>query len=202
MQPNNEIDKLRRNWGRKPISGKSWRAGVSQRQLVVIMCAAALVGITAVVLDLFTPDKSQLGSPVWQCLKCNDDFTSKSTDIPPIECPKCGGEAVLLGHRLCPGCDRYALLLRKRLTKQGQVEYAAIKAGRKDRGDDGGPTGILMLPMEAQYWVTQPDGSRAWTGWMITNSPMAMQLRTTAKCSHCEAYLTRYGRSAKGEKNR
>ena len=91
---NNQTHKLRGSCGRTAIAGAGWRAGITKQQLIAIMCGAALVGAVAATVGLLSSPKSKLGPGTWQCLDCEDDFTSETTDMPPIECPQCDGQAV------------------------------------------------------------------------------------------------------------
>ncbi len=85
---------------RRKFAGSAWRAGIAKDKLIFIVICSVALTIAAVTLTIsFTSDKP-LRTVEWQCISCNYEFASKSAEIPPIECPKCGGTGRL---KLPPG---------------------------------------------------------------------------------------------------
>ena len=87
----------------------------------------------------------------WQCISCNDEFANKSAEMPPIECPKCGGQAARLTYRTCPKCEREALVTRARLTEQGQAQRETARGQSDGEIPDMGAT----LPILCKFYVSK-----------------------------------------------
>ncbi len=169
------------------------RAGIAKDKLIFIIICSASIAVAVVAL-VYSSTGDRIAATPWQCLDCNYEFTMKTAEPPPIECPKCGGQAVRLNYRICPECGKQNLINRVRLTEQGQAQYQEIKAA-------GGPTRrMMMLPKESQYWVKQTDGSYGWTPWMPAGSPAAMMLVRSLTCSECGERLTFGGGSSRPKK--
>ena len=100
------------NYSRQQFSGAGLRAGVARDKLIfIIICSAALV-VALVSLVQFWVGGPEGISSQWQCLNCDHKLDVKEMAISPIECPKCGGEAVRLGSALCQQCKKEILYRR------------------------------------------------------------------------------------------
>ncbi len=179
------------------------RAGIAKDQLIfIIICSVAIAVAVVALVHSFRGGKTV--ATKWQCLDCNRELVMKTAETPPIECPKCGGQAVRSNSRMCPECGRENLINRVRLTEQGQARRQEIKAGgTRQEGSPGlfGPVAtMMMLPMEIQYWHKPADGSYGWTSWMPAGSPAAMQFERSLHCSECGARLTFGPRSPKSKR--
>ena len=197
-QENNSLDRFARRY----FAGRGLRSGVAKDKLVfIIICSAALL-VAAVTLVMFFTGTSRRGirSTSWQCLKCGDEFTKKTSQYPPIECPTCGGEAVRLVYRECPNCGVKVLCNRVRLSEQGQARLAAILEQQaktdgapvpQDSGRTPGMMPVFDLDTQMQYRVKQADGSYAWTDWVaaMSSPQQAMQLRSSMRCPECDALV-------------
>ncbi len=180
------------------------RAGVAKDQLIfIIICSVAIAVAVVALVYSFTTGKTVATG--WQCLDCNKEFVLKTSEMPPIECPKCGGQTVRLNYRQCPECGTENLISRVRLTEQSQVEREKIKAGGTQQ--EGGPPSMfgpistmMMLPVEVQYWHKQADESYGWTPWMDAGTLAAIQFEGSLSCSECGARLTVGPRSSKSKK--
>ena len=148
---------------RRRYPSSAWRAGIAKDQLIFIIICSAAAAVAAVSLVV-----SMGGKPTptveWQCISCNYEFSNKSAELPPIECPKCGEQAAQLTYRPCPKCEKPVLTARSRLTTQGQAKRDASSGGRAGR-----------LPMETQFWIKQADGTYKWSEWISMSSPQVIQ---------------------------
>ena len=183
------------------FSGRGFQAGMAKDQLIfVIICSAALL-VAAVTLVHFFTGASKKATPTapWQCLKCDREFSIKTLELPPIECPECGGDAVRVRYRKCPSCGAKVPCYRLRLPEGRKAQLDAMKKHAESTGQPVAPG--PMMDMEIQYRVKQADGSYAWTDWLNPRgSPqLAAQLQKNMRCSECEALLfsrsSRSGRS-------
>lgn len=95
-------------------------------------------------------------------------------DAPLVKCPKCGGPAAMLRYRPCPACGERVLIGRMRAS--GQTPGG---------GPAAGPAGLMMQPMDIQYWIKQDDGTYTWTSWMPAGSPQTMQIEQSLICTKC-----------------
>ena len=153
----------------------------------IIICAVALALAAVTVVLFFTGGPVKRLDTTWQCLDCNYDFSKKTNELPPIPCPKCGGQAVRVTYRDCPSCGKKVLRLRIRLTEEAQAQREAMQ---KQAETTGQPTVPMMIPpTDVQYWVKQPDGKFGWTAWMLAVSPEAIQTQRDVRCSNCDALL-------------
>ena len=183
------------NCMRRKFTGPGLRAGIAKDQLIfTIICSAAIA--VAVVALVYSLTRSKVPTTPWQCLDCNYELSMATTEMPPIKCRKCGGQAVRLNYRICPECGKQNLINRVRLTEQSQAKREEIEAagGRQEqdrRPSMIGPVAtIMMLPKECQYWTKQTDGSYGWTPWISAGSPAAIQCERKPPCSECGAGLT------------
>ncbi|NIA07748.1 MAG: hypothetical protein GWP14_08990 [Actinobacteria bacterium] len=109
----------------------------------------------------------KFGAGDWQCLQCGRTFSMEITELPPIECPKCGGEAVKLRYHRCQACGKKVVISRLRLTEKGQAQREAMrKQAEAAGGSAAGPPGPMMPPMESQYRLKQSDGGYGWSPWV------------------------------------
>ena len=174
-------------------TGLSSRSGMAKEQLIfIIICSAAMgVAIVTIAIHMWSGGSGARRAASWQCLKCNAEFTKKSTEMPPIACEKCDGQAVMLSRRACPKCEEEVLVSRMRMTEQGKARHEAMKSQR-DGGGPPMPPGMGMpggLPTEMQLWVRGTDGNYAWTGWIP--SLAAGQYYSSLTCEKCGASLSR-----------
>ncbi len=175
-----------RFFGRRSPSS-AWRAGIARNELIFIIICALAVTVAAVTLFV-----SLGGKPTrtftWQCISCNYEFANDSAELPPIECPKCGGQAAWLNYRPCPECQKQVLTSRSRLTKQGQaIRDASSKEEMQRRAES--------LPMEMQFWIKQADGTYKWSGWIPTNLPhLLQQYSIRLRCPECGADMSSRGK--------
>ena len=153
---------------------------MARDQLVfLVICGVAVVVAAVAVVHYFSGGSSKIVATKWQCLNCDREFKMKKFVAPPIECPKCDGQAVRLVYRTCPKCK--AKVLASRVQRIGG-------AGAGGAPGMGGPMG--MPPMQAQFWLKQPDGSYGWSDWMSLASPQARQIHDGFKCTECGASLS------------
>ena len=192
MMTSNTTSSLGVKSRRRQLPGVGLRAGIAKDKLVFIIICSAAMAVALVTILSYLLSGPKLGAPgPWQCVDCDYEFSSRTVKLPPIDCPKCDGQAVRLHYRRCPVCKEEVLWYRQRLTEQGQADYKASGARRQ------GPAGAgLMggLPMEFQYRVKQPDGSYGWSPWLYALSPEALQIKAGAQCPHCGAYMTQRSR--------
>ncbi len=186
---NGKPSDLRGNCGQAGLAAMGLRSGIAKDKLVFIIIFSAAVAVALVTILSYLLSGPKLGAPIpWQCVDCDYEFSSRTMKLPPIDCPKCDGQAVRTHYRSCPVCKKEVLWYLQRLTEQAQVEYKASGAQQTGAGLGGG------LPMEFQYRVKQPDGSYGWSPWLYALSPQARQIKAEAQCPHCGAYLTRPSR--------
>lgn len=168
---------------RRKFAGSAWRAGIARNELIFSIICSAATAVAAVALVV-----SMSGKPTrtfeLQCISCNYEFSEKSAGLPPIECPKCGGQAVWLTYRPCPECEKPVLVSRSRLTKQGQA--------KRDASSDEEMQGSTEpLPMEIQFWIKQADRTYKWSEWISMNLPhLLQQYGTRLQCTECGASLS------------
>ena len=151
--------------------------GVAKDQLIfIIVCAVALAVAGVALVRFLGGDSRKVTASNWQCVDCNHEFRMKKIVRPPIECSKCGGQAVRLSHRTCPKCKAQVLVWRIR-----------VPGNRAGGGPGAAPAmGMMGLPpMEVQYWLKQSDGNYAWSDWMPAGSPQARQIDANLKCTEC-----------------
>lgn len=166
------------------------RTGVAKDQLVFIIICLVATAVAVVALAYFFMGGSEASPGQWQCLDCGDEFNKKTTEAPPIECPKCGGQAVRVHYRSCPQCGKEILVSRIRLTEQARAQR---EQGNAVGSRQGGPSPgmAMMMPMDIQYWTKQEDGSYGWSRWMSSVSPQAHQFTRALQCSECGFNLYR-----------
>ena len=145
---------------RRRSPSSAWRAGIAKDQLIFIIICSAAAAVAAVSLVVSMSDKPP-PTVQWQCISCNYEFSNRSVERPPIECPKCGEQAAKLTYRPCPKCGKSVLTARSRLTTQGQA--------RRDASSGGRAAG--RLPMETQFWIKQADGTYKWSEWIPASAP-------------------------------
>ncbi len=164
---------------RRQLPGVGLRAGIAKDKLVFIIICSAAVAVALVTMLTYLLSGPKLGAPVpWQCVDCDYEFSSRTVTLPPIDCSKCGGQAVRTYYRSCPGCKKEVILHRQRRSSQDQAQPAFIP------GRPGG-----SLAMEFQYWHKQPDDSYAWSDWLHPLSPPALQIKADLQCPYCGAKL-------------
>lgn len=163
----------------------SLRAGIARDKLIfIIICSVAVtVAVVTLAVTQFSGGDGTRSKWQWQCLEHGHEFSSRTKEMSPIECPKCSGDAVKLIYRKCPKCGENTLVSRMRLTKQGQERREAMKTEERPRPGISmmGPTGLTM---EVQFWYKQEDGSYAWSDWV----PMGRRYRGQV-CLKCGASL-------------
>ena len=186
------------------LAGRDFRSGMAKNQLIfVIICSAALLVAAVTLVHFFTGSSRKATAGSWQCLDCEAAFNKKTRELPPIECPKCSGEAVRVIYRKCPDCGAKVICFRQRLSEQGKAQRDAMKKQDESGGQPAAMMGPMMMgmDMEMQYRAKQADGSYAWTDWLNPlASPQATQeLQRNTRCSECDALLfsqwSRAGRS-------
>ena len=155
--------------------------------IFIIICSAALALASVSLVLVFTGGPGSRLDTTWRCLDCNYYFGKKTAELPPIPCPKCGGQAVKVTYRDCPSCGKKVLRLRLRLTEQGQAQREALQKQAETTGQLTAP--MMSPPMDVQFWVKQPDGKFGWTAWMLGVSPEAIQTQRNLRCSNCDALL-------------
>ncbi len=173
------------------FAGRGFRCGMAKDQLIfIIICSAALL-VAAVTLVHYFTGTSEKDIKTWQCLKCSYKFTKKTSEYPPIECPKCGGDAAGTVYRDCPECGKRVLCYRLRLSAQVQAQRDAMMKQAESSGQPASMGPMMNPDMDIQYWIKQADGSYGWTDWMnIMASPQQVQeLQKTLRCSECDALL-------------
>jgi len=176
--------------------------------IFIIICSAAIgVAVITMASFLFPRSSRARGVRQWQCLNCDDIFKKKTLEWPPIECPKCSGQAVGFSYRTCPQCGEEIVVSRWRLTEAGKAQEKARKAQEEAKGFRGppqGPFGPMGMgpPIETQYRAQQNDGSYGWTDWISSRTPAAVMIYSTLKCEKCQAllYPSRSGRSSHGDR--
>ena len=186
------LDKIRQ----RGFPGEGLPAGMAKDQLIFVIICSVAIGV-AVVTMAFTRFSGRSGGGIglsqWQCLNpdCGYEFSKNTRERSPIECEKCGGQAVRLSRHKCPECGEDVLVSRMRLTEQGQAQYQNVKesSGQMPVMPMGPGMG---LPMESQFWVPQADGSYGWTDWVFMAGPQSGQVFSSPKCPKCSAPL--YGR--------
>ncbi|MCK4850989.1 MAG: hypothetical protein KAT11_06550 [Phycisphaerae bacterium] len=156
--------------------------------IFIIICSAAIgVAVIALAIFLFGAAESQL----WQCLECDDIFKKKTSQLPPIDCPKCSGQAVALRYATCPECGKKVPESRRRLTEQGKAQEEAMRKRQEEGGFLPPPMALMGMgaAQEIQYWVPQSDGSYAWTNWLNAMDPRVARIPLVLKCEKCQALL-------------
>ena len=188
---NQQIKKLGGTRQDSKLAGGPWLAGAMDNKTVFIIICVVAIGVAVIALGSFFWGGSGSGfgkTPNWQCLKCDYKFFDPTVDEPPIECPKCQGEAVRLSYRTCAKCRKKTLVSRIRLTEEAATRYRELKAqGRA-------PVGMQMIgwPRETQLRVQQADGSYGWTDWMPANAPEVREIRAGMTCPKCGENLYKY----------
>ena len=162
-------------------------AGLARRQLIVaIVCAVVIVA--AGVFITFYMVHGGVFEGNWQCLRCEHIFSRDTFEPSPIECPKCGGQAVNLIYRKCPRCGKANLVWRLRLTESAQAYLAELRS----RSPDGFVSFevIAHLPNEVQYRIREPNGTYTWDqDWLSPTSPEAKDIRAGLQCAKCGEQL-------------
>ena len=179
------------NYAQRGLAGAGFQAGVAKDKLIfIIICTAAML-VAAVTLVYFLTGDSEIPTGDWQCLKCAYTFSKKTTEKSPIDCPKCGGDAVRQYYHKCPECGKKVLFCRVQLTKEAQAQRDAMLKQAETAGQKAvlPPEATMSMPMDIQYWAKQPDGSYGWTDWMLPAPPQARQLKSSLQCSECGANL-------------
>ena len=179
------------NYREAELTGTCLRQGMARDKLIfTIICVAAIIVAVAALVSFFMPRKARIIGVPWQCLKCNYEFNEKTLELPPIACPKCGGQAVRVSYRKCPRCGKVILESRMRLTEQSQTQYQALKSQQQNQAR-GGPVEMSarMLPMEVEYRVKQADGNYGWSPWVGMNTPKAQQILAGLECPECGGQL-------------
>ncbi len=103
---------------------RSLRSGMAKDKLIfTIVCSVAIgVAVITMAISLFPRRTVAAGSQLWQCLECDDIFKKKTSELPPIDCPKGHpGQAVALTYRFCPHCNEDVLESRWRFTAEGKA---------------------------------------------------------------------------------
>ena len=175
-----ETDSLRGNYGQRV----SARAGVAKDQLIfIIICSVALaVAVVALAIN-FNPPSVRPSD--WQCLECGYEFSSKTREAPPIDCPKCQGQAVRLDRRKCPACGKRVLVSRMCAAETSEARGKATKAGHGEAEGVLPRPGLLSPQMLIQYWLKQSDGSYGWSPSMPLVSRQAQQIEFNLQCPEC-----------------
>ena len=177
--------------GKRQLPGSGWpRGALEQKTVFIIICVVAIaIAAVAIGSHFLGGGAGGIGSrDNWQCLKCDHTFFDATLDPSPIECPKCGGDAVKLGYRTCAECKKKILVSRSRLREDAAAAYRQ----RKAQGQAPMPMEMMAWPRDVQWRVQQADGSYGWTEWMPRNSAEDRQVRETIKCPKCGANLYKY----------
>lgn len=197
----NSVDRF----ARRDSAGRGFRNAVAKDQLIfIIICSAALAVAAVTLVHFFMGSAKKTHIASWQCLKCDDEFTKKTSEYPPIDCPKCDGEAVRVSYRECPGCGKNIMCYRLRLSAQGKAQRDAMLKQAESTGQPVarmGPMMAMSMAMEVQYRIKQADGSYGWTDWLDAMGPpqQRLQFQSSMRCPECDALLfpqpSRSGRS-------
>ncbi len=159
------------------------RSAPVKRIIAVVACVASMLLVIAVARSTFG-NKSYRGK--WVCLACEHDFSSSNTKNPPMPCPRCAGEAVKLRFRHCPHCGEKVAWARMRLTEESQAQRDRVNKRIAEGDRSAVPmTGVLMLPIEAQYPQQQSDGSIGWSPWVPVNAQQAGKALSRSPCPIC-----------------
>ena len=129
--------------------------------IFLIICAAALAVAAVAIVRSVSPG-TKLASTGWQCVGCGHQFNNKTTEDAPIECPKCGGQAVRVLYRKCASCGKKVQFARVCLTAQGQAQRDFMKKQAEAQGKTYKRMPMMSPPLDMQFWTKQPDGSFAW----------------------------------------
>ena len=171
------------------LAGAGLRSGMAKDKLIfIVICSAATAVAVVSLMSQFLPHRGAPSLQSWQCLKCEQIFESRTQQLPPIDCPECGGEAVSLRWRKCPACGKKAPMCRVRLTQGGRAQYAQVLANSPKGGGVPGPMErgpMSMLPSEIQYLQKQSDGKFGWSPWLRMESPRTQQFRRNWECPEC-----------------
>lgn len=176
------------------FAGQGFRSGMAKDQLIftIICSSAVLVAAVTLVYHLTGSSGNRITAGSWQCLGCGFEFKKKTRVLPPIECLKCGGDAVRVTSRTCPSCNAKVPYYRISLTEQERTQRDAAQkqAEPSERSVTMGGSPMMMLPpMVRQYWVRQADDSFAWSPWMSAGSPEATQLEREMRCPECDGLI-------------
>ncbi|MBA7521960.1 hypothetical protein ES705_14072 [subsurface metagenome] len=171
------------------------RSGMAKDKLIFIIICSAAIGVAVITMASFLfPRGTAARGERWQCLNCDYEFSKKTSELPPIECPKCGGELVRVTYRKCPSCGAKVMCVRRRLSEQGKAKRDAMMKQAESTGQPVAAGAAMMVPMdmETQYPIKQADGSYGWTAWLtaVMISPQqAMQLQRNVRCTECDALI-------------
>ena len=164
------------------------RSGMAKDKLTfLIVCSVAIaVAVIAMVISFLPGESSQTGENQWQCEGCDARFELETSELPPIKCPECGGEAVGLSHRFCLTCREDVLVSRWRFTAEGKARHEDLEARGLTGANALPPLAAgLSSPREVQYWVRQDDGSYMWSEWLNSNGSVARELQVDLTCEKC-----------------
>ena len=172
------------------------RSGMAKDKLIFIIICSAAIGVAVITIaSSLLPRGMAARVERWQCRECGNIFKERTFESPPIECPKCSGQAATLRYRTCPQCGQEIVVSRWRLTEEGKAQE---EAARKAQEEAGGPPGPWVMPpppmgkappVEVQYWAQQSDDSYAWTNWLNIMDPRVAMISSALKCEECHALL-------------
>ena len=169
------------------------RTGMARDKLIFIIICSLGIGVAVIVLavHLFPRNIVAAQSGRWQCLECDHTFKKETSELPPIECPKCGQDAVGLTYRTCPQCGKKTVVSHWSLTEQGKAEEEATRRQEEETGTQQPRLRPLVaeLPIAVQYWAQQTDGSYGWTDWMNKADPMSRMVHAALTCDKCQSPL-------------
>ena len=149
--------------------------------IFIIICSVALAVAAVTMVQLFTKGSGRIRTRTsWECLDCGYDFDKKTEEAPPIECVKCGEQAVRRVYRDCSKCGEEVFIYRIRAIGKSTAPPAS--------GQATGPP-IMAPPAEVQFEIKQADGSFGWTDWVPSSSQQAAQLRNEVHCQKCDTAL-------------
>ena len=161
-----------------------FRPGIAKDKLVFIIISSAAIAVAVVTLVLYLVGGGNVATSKWQCLKCDSEFSRKTLDLPPMDCPHCDGRAVKLDYRVCHKCNKEILVSRRIMTEDAQAQRERTRSGGGEPPRRA-PWAALMTPMDIQYRIKLDDGSYGWTQWMPASSPQAEQFNFDLRCPEC-----------------
>ena len=174
-----------------PCLSTARNPGLTRRELIVLIVALVVIVLAGVCITSFFVGKRGFQGN-WQCLDCGYIFSRNTYETPPIECPKCQGQAVQLIYRQCPKCKKENLVWRLRLTEEARALLANLKAQNPDGTVDFET--IAHLPNEVQCLIKNSGGKPTWTQeWLSLDSTQSREIRDCLHCTKCGAKL--FGRN-------
>ena len=199
---NHQSTEVTGKYGRRRLAGADWGAGMAKNQLILtIVCAAATALAAVALLTFLMSSGAKPILPTWQCVKCDYEFSFETPVFPPVDCPKCSGQAARVSYQKCPHCGKQVPMYRTRVAEHVRDEIMAMKKQLEEELKDqdpeaGGAINPLVMrmmmapPKELQFWVKQDDGQYGWGPWLDNDAPETWQLFETLRCSKCGGQLS------------